>query len=175
MFRDHLIVSASSSFLNCGDSPYCDLVWAGMDTASAAGYCPRIPSDDKTIGWLANRFAPTQSSIYSRAQFNRRVQRSGETYLQFVTELLTLCPKCSYPRDIIDHLIRDRFIAGMLMSASVSSFFKPDSLLTTHSISLRVSKELRASHPCLQMGRRQQPRCIRCRGVVRLNSRDVRR
>ena len=123
MFRDHLIVSASSSFLNCGDSPYCDLVWAGMDTASAAGYCPRIPSDDKTIGWLANRFAPTQSSIYSSAQFNRRVQRSGETCLPLLAELCILASKGSYPNNIIPQMMRERFVPGLPMSADVRRFF----------------------------------------------------
>ena len=49
-------------------------------------------------------------------------------------------------------------------------------LLLRLSISLRISNELRASHPRLQLPHRRQPKCSRCRGVViPVSRRGVRR
>ena len=77
-----------------------------------AELCPPGTNYDQTVELLKNRFAPQPSAIFARSQFNRRVQQNSENSLQFVTELRTLAARCSYPNDIRDELIRDRFVAG---------------------------------------------------------------
>ena len=67
---------------------------------------------DDTVSHLQQRFSPKQSTIYARAQFNRRLQSSHETSLDFVTILRSLASKCNYSDDMRDELIRDRFVAG---------------------------------------------------------------
>ena len=113
MFQDHLVGCGAE---HLPENRRLALLRSSLGTEGyriCSELCPNDLSFDQTVTRLANRFAPKQSRIYSRAQFNRRLQHSHENCLQFSTELRTLVAKCSYADDITNELVRDRFVAGL--------------------------------------------------------------
>jgi len=74
-----------------------------------ASLCPEGTKFKDALEKLTTRFGETKSNIYARAQFHRRTQQSGESVLQFVTELRSLITHCHYDAACEEEVLRDRF------------------------------------------------------------------
>ncbi|XP_062586506.1 uncharacterized protein LOC134257838 [Saccostrea cucullata] len=58
---------------------------------------------------------PKRNETVERFRFNMRKQKQDETIETFITDLKTLAAKCNY-REIVDSLVRDRIVCGILDS-----------------------------------------------------------
>ena len=168
---------------NAGDPPLKWTVWyqisgdhlvaTGMDSVSEApklailrsslgteGY--RISTEfsapwasySDTVEQLKNRFARKQSTIYARAQFNRRIQSSHETCLDYATALRALARKYNYPDEIFDELERDPFVAACANDRLRENFLlEPDELTLAQAVTIaqpfeRATSELATVSRC---------------------------
>ena len=112
LFQDHLTVQGLDTI---SDNRKLALLRTSLGAEGfriCSELCTGNISFTETVQRLEQRFAPRASQIYDRAQFNMRIQHSGESSLQFVTVLRTLAATCGYPDNMRDQLIRDRFVAG---------------------------------------------------------------
>jgi len=73
-------------------------------------------------------FNVRRNMIYERANFNSRVQRSGEPIDDFLTSLYSLAESCSFGQ-LKEELIRDRVVVGIL-AKSLSERLQLDPTLT---------------------------------------------
>ena len=112
MFEDHLVATGMDSV---NEARKLAILRSSLGTEGyriCTELCAPRTSYADTVEQLNNRFAPKQSTIYARAQFNRRIQSSHETCVEYVTALRALARKCNYLDEIFDELVRDRFVAG---------------------------------------------------------------
>ena len=137
MFSDHLVAMGLDSV---SENRRLALLRTSLGSEGykiCSELCPSDSSFDETVQLLQNRFAPKQSRIYSRAQFNRRVQGSHETCLEFTTALRALAAKCEYRQDFKDELIRDRLVAGCRNDRLRERFLlEPDTLTLEQALTI---------------------------------------
>ena len=69
---------------------------------------------DKVIGKFDEHFKVRKNVIFERARFNKRDQLEGETAEEYITTLYGLVKTCDYPADLVDEMLRDRLIVGIL-------------------------------------------------------------
>ena len=67
---------------------------------------------DNTIKYFDRYFEPVKNVTFERLQFNRIVQKSGQTIHQFIVELQCQAEKCEYG-DMADELVKDRIVVGV--------------------------------------------------------------
>lgn len=60
---------------------------------------------------LDAHFGQPASTIFNRAQFTRRLQRSGESVTQYIAALREMASKCEFTADQLDERVRDQFVA----------------------------------------------------------------
>ena len=63
------------------------------------------------IARLDAHFGQPASTIFNRAQFTRRQQRSGESVTQYIAALREMASKCEFAAEQIDERVRDQFVA----------------------------------------------------------------
>lgn len=63
------------------------------------------------IARLATHFGQPASTIFNRAQFSRRQQRSGESVTQYIAALREMASKCEFAAEQLDERVRDQFVA----------------------------------------------------------------
>ena len=63
------------------------------------------------VARLETHFGQPASTIFNRAQFSRRQQRSGESVTQYVAALREMASKCEFAADQLDERVRDQFVA----------------------------------------------------------------
>ena len=112
MFEDHLVATGLDKVTEVRKLAILRSSLGTEGYRICSELCTRDSSYNDTIQQLESRFAPKQSVICARANFNRRIQSHHENFLEFVTSLRALAAKCNYPDSIRDELIRDRFVAG---------------------------------------------------------------
>jgi hypothetical protein len=71
---------------------------------------PREAYDD-AVARLATHFGQPASTIFNRAQFTRRQQRSGESVTQYIAALREMASKCEFAAAQLDERVRDQFVA----------------------------------------------------------------
>ena len=86
------------------------------------------------------RSMPTQ--LYNRFAFNSRVQSANESLSEFASSLSELSSRCQYEADeeLVQTLIRDRFIVGLRNKTLQTLILEEDKLLTVEDV-LEFSKE----------------------------------
>ena len=112
MFTDHLVATGLDSV---PEARKLAILRSSLGTEGyriCAELCTPDTTYNDTVRQLESRFAPKQSAIYSRAQFNRRLQGTHETCLEYATALRALAGKCNYADAMREELIRDRLVAG---------------------------------------------------------------
>ena len=77
-----------------------------------------FPDEDKkkfqaVLDSFDKHFVVKRNIIFERAQFNRRVQKEGESVNYFITALYALADKCNYG-ELHDELLRDRIVVGII-------------------------------------------------------------
>ena len=95
---------------------------------------------------------PKPSVIVLRYQFNSRQCATSETVAEYVTALRRLAEYCSFG-DILDKMLRDRFVCGIadpavqkhLLSETDLTFTKAVSIAQAAELAYKGSKEIRAS------------------------------
>ena len=70
--------------------------------------------DDKVIGKFDEHFKVRKNVIFERARLNKRDQLEGETAEEYITTLYGLVKTFDYPADLVDEMLRDRLIVGIL-------------------------------------------------------------
>ena len=68
-------------------------------------------SYEEAVGRLATHFGQPASTIFNRAQFTRRQQRSGESVTQYIAALREMASKCEFAAAQLDERVRDQFVA----------------------------------------------------------------
>ncbi|XP_072942535.1 uncharacterized protein [Epargyreus clarus] len=69
-------------------------------------------SYDKLIEKFDTFFSPKKNVIYERYKFNARVQKEGEKFDEFITDLHKIAENCKYGT-LKEELIRDRIVTGI--------------------------------------------------------------
>lgn len=66
---------------------------------------------DNVIKWFSDYCEPRKNVIFQRYKFGNCVQKEGQTFNEFVTELKTLSSLCEYKEE--DNMVRDRIVFGI--------------------------------------------------------------
>ena len=76
---------------------------------------------------FATYFAPRQNVTYERYTFMKRIQKLGEPFDTFVTDLRNLIRTCENHVYVRDNLLRDQIVLGITSEAVREKLFYPDS------------------------------------------------
>ncbi|XP_064482922.1 uncharacterized protein K02A2.6-like [Ornithodoros turicata] len=93
---------------------------------------PELPASktlDELLKVLRDHLSPRPSVIAERAKFHNRSQQENETMAEFVAELKHLAEHCNFGR-VLDEMLRDRFVAGLLRVDIQKSLFTEDDSLS---------------------------------------------
>ena len=83
------------------------------------------------------------------AQFNRRVQKEGESVNDFITALYALADKCNYG-ELHDELLRDRIVVGITdQNLSEKLQLDPELTLQTAIDKVRLSESIKRQQSLL--------------------------
>lgn len=101
------------------------------------------PGKDKVLSEIVKKFevhcAPQKNVIFERAKFNTIVQKEGQSFDSFLTELRKAVKTTEYP--IQDEMIRDRIVIGLRDTADKEKLMREASLTLTKAINYCRAKE----------------------------------
>nr|XP_042908526.1 uncharacterized protein K02A2.6-like [Parasteatoda tepidariorum] len=109
------------------------LIYVMGDKAEDIFLSLSISEEDKkkfqeVLNSFDTHFVVKRNIIFERAQFNRRIQKEGESVNDFITALYALADKCEYG-NLHDELLRDRIVVG-IKDQTLSEKLQLDSELT---------------------------------------------
>ena len=143
MFQDHLVAHGLDTVAEARRLTILRSSLGAQGYRICIDLCPEADlSFDQTVQRLANRFAPQQSRILARSNFNRKIQQQGENSQQVVTALRALAAKCNYRDDFLNEVLLDRFVAGCTNEKIRERLLlEPDTLTLDQAITLATNIE----------------------------------
>ena len=93
---------------------------------------------------MKTHFHPKSSPIIKRFEFNTRVQQEGETVGVFVAALRNIAEHCSYPKDILHDMLRDRIVCGIQDKAVQRTLLKESRLTYDTALDTALAAEAAA-------------------------------
>ena len=135
---------------------------------------PEKPSDktvDELLDVLRAHFSKKRVTIAERYRFYSRVQRPGETAIQFAAELRQLAVHCKF-EGFLDQALRDRFVCGLRDTVTQRKLLSgedlPERLSFKAAVEIAVTLETVATgvkdlgRENVYYNQQPEPRCHRC-------------
>ncbi|XP_052783396.1 uncharacterized protein K02A2.6-like isoform X1 [Mya arenaria] len=127
------------------------MLWVGEKGRSIFSTWRPTDDEQKDLTYFYNQFEnyckPKSNRIYSRYIFKMKIQKDGESFEQFVTDLRLLIKECDYPEDILDDMIRDHIVFGVRSVKLREKFISEGNGLTLQkSLDIARTYELTKSH-----------------------------
>lgn len=95
---------------------------------------------DIVVKWFSDYCEPRKNIIFQRYKFGSCVQKEGQTFDDFVTELKTLSSPCEYKEE--DNMIRDRIVFGIRDAETKNKLLSLDNLTLEKAETLCRTKEV---------------------------------
>lgn len=107
---------------------------------------------DDVLEAFDSYFGGKVNVIYERAKFNQRTQKTGESAIDFITDLFDLAERCNYGA-LKEELIRDRIIVG-ITDSQLSAALQMEANITLTKVRARVlqAEDVSRQLPTLRNG-----------------------
>ena len=108
---------------------------------------PSKPSDTPfkdIVEILSQHFSPKASEIYCRFKFQKRIQRSGESLTDYITDLRRLAEECNF-QGTLNERLRDQFVCGITNESIQRSLLSESKLTLEDAISKAHAAETAAN------------------------------
>eukprot|EP00102_Acyrthosiphon_pisum_P018369 XP_008190098.1 PREDICTED: uncharacterized protein K02A2.6-like [Acyrthosiphon pisum] len=95
---------------------------------------------DNVVKWFSDYCEPRKNVIFQRYKFGSCVQKEGQTFDEFVTELKTLSSLCEYKEE--DNMVRDRIVFGIRDAETKNKLLSMDNLTLEKAETLCRTREV---------------------------------
>ncbi|XP_016661051.1 uncharacterized protein LOC100160940 isoform X2 [Acyrthosiphon pisum] len=96
---------------------------------------------DNVVKWFSDYCEPRKNIIFQRYKFSSCVQKEGQTFDNFVTELKTLSSLCEFKEE--DNMIRDRIVFGIKDAETKNKLLNLDNLTLEKAETLCRTREVK--------------------------------
>lgn len=95
---------------------------------------------DHVVKWFSDYCQPRKNVIFQRFKFGSCVQKEGQSFDEFVTELKTLASTCEYKEE--DNMVRDRIVFGIRDAETKNKLLSMDNLTLENAEMLCRTREV---------------------------------